>query len=32
MKHVRHTGKIVMVGMGSIGQGVLPLNFRHNDI
>ena len=32
MKHVRHAGKIVMVGMGSIGQGVLPLIFRHIDI
>ncbi|BBK32267.1 homospermidine synthase [Stella humosa] len=29
MKHVRFPGKIVMVGMGSIGQGVLPLIFRH---
>ncbi len=32
MKHVRHTGKIVMIGMGSIGQGVLPLIFRHIDV
>ncbi|WP_374443034.1 homospermidine synthase [Stella sp.] len=32
MKHVRFTGKIVMVGMGSIGQGVLPLIFRHIEV
>ena len=32
MKHVRHPGRIVMVGMGSIGQGVLPLILRHIDI
>jgi homospermidine synthase len=27
--HVRFAGKIVMVGFGSIGQGVLPLILRH---
>jgi homospermidine synthase len=27
--HVRFAGKIVMVGFGSIGQGVLPLVLRH---
>ncbi|MGE0714062.1 MAG: homospermidine synthase [Alphaproteobacteria bacterium] len=32
MKHVRFAGKVVMVGMGSIGQGVLPLIFRHIDM
>ena len=32
MKHVRFPGKIVMVGMGSIGQGVLPLIERHVDM
>src|SRR5271163_2649240 len=27
--HVNFTGRIVMVGFGSIGQGVLPLILRH---
>jgi homospermidine synthase len=27
--HVRFAGKIVMIGFGSIGQGVLPLILRH---
>jgi homospermidine synthase len=27
--HVRFAGKIVMVGFGSIGQGILPLILRH---
>ena len=27
--HVNFAGKIVMVGFGSIGQGVLPLILRH---
>jgi homospermidine synthase len=27
--HVKFTGRIVMVGFGSIGQGVLPLILRH---
>jgi len=29
--HVRFAGKIVFVGFGSIGQGVLPLILRHID-
>lgn len=28
-KHLAFTGRMVMVGFGSIGQGVLPLFFRH---
>jgi len=32
MKHVRFPGRLVMVGFGSIGQGVLPLILRHIDI
>ena len=28
-KHVRMPGKLVMVGFGSVGQGVLPLLLRH---
>jgi homospermidine synthase len=28
-KHCAFTGRMVMVGFGSIGQGVLPLFFRH---
>ncbi len=28
-KHVTFTGRMVIVGFGSIGQGVLPLIFRH---
>ena len=31
-KHVSFTGRIVMVGFGSIGQGVLPLILRHVDM
>ena len=27
--HVKFAGKIVMVGFGSIGQGILPLILRH---
>src|SRR6201992_3622429 len=27
--HVKFTGRIVMVGFGSIGQGILPLILRH---
>ena len=27
--HVKFAGKIVFVGFGSIGQGVLPLILRH---
>ena len=27
--HVKFAGRIVMVGFGSIGQGVLPLILRH---
>jgi homospermidine synthase len=29
MKHVAFTGRLVMIGCGSIGQGVLPLILRH---
>ena len=29
MKHVAYSGRLVMVGFGSIGQGVLPLILRH---
>ena len=29
MKHVAFTGRLVMLGFGSIGQGVLPLILRH---
>ncbi len=32
MKHVSFTGRLVMVGFGSIGQGVLPLILRHIDM
>ncbi|HVB67898.1 MAG TPA: saccharopine dehydrogenase C-terminal domain-containing protein [Acetobacteraceae bacterium] len=32
MKHVAFGGRLVMVGCGSIGQGVLPLLLRHIDI
>ena len=32
MKHVAFRGRLVMVGCGSIGQGVLPLILRHIDI
>src|SRR6201995_510484 len=31
-KHVGFSGRMVMIGFGSIGQGVLPLIFRHIDI
>jgi homospermidine synthase len=31
-KHVPFAGRIVMVGCGSIGQGVLPLILRHIDV
>jgi homospermidine synthase len=31
-KHVRFTGRMVIVGFGSIGQGVLPLLLRHIDL
>ncbi|HEY0182027.1 MAG TPA: saccharopine dehydrogenase C-terminal domain-containing protein [Rhodopila sp.] len=32
MKHVAFNGRLVMLGCGSIGQGVLPLILRHIDI
>jgi homospermidine synthase len=32
MKHVAFGGRLVMLGCGSIGQGVLPLILRHIDI
>lgn len=32
MKHVSFSGRLVMVGCGSIGQGVLPLILRHIDL
>lgn len=32
MKHVSFTGRLVIVGFGSIGQGVLPLILRHIDM
>ncbi len=31
-KHARVPGRIVMLGFGSIGQGVLPLILRHLDV
>ena len=31
-KHVAFPGRLVIVGFGSIGQGVLPLIMRHIDI
>ncbi len=31
-KHVAFGGRMVMIGFGSIGQGVLPLIFRHIDM
>ena len=31
-KHARFAGHLVIVGFGSIGQGVLPLLLRHLDI
>ncbi len=32
MKHVSFSGRLVIVGFGSIGQGVLPLILHHIDI
>ncbi|HEX2942403.1 MAG TPA: saccharopine dehydrogenase C-terminal domain-containing protein [Rhodopila sp.] len=32
MKHIAFRGRLVMLGFGSIGQGVLPLILRHVDI
>jgi homospermidine synthase len=32
MKHIAFQGRLVMIGCGSIGQGVLPLILRHIDI
>ena len=32
MKHVKFAGRLVIVGFGSIGQGVLPLLLRHIDM
>lgn len=32
MKHVSFPGRLVIVGFGSIGQGVLPLILRHVDM
>ncbi len=32
MKHAAFAGRLVMLGFGSIGQGVLPLILRHIDI
>ena len=32
MKHVEFAGRLVMLGCGSIGQGVLPLILRHIDM
>ena len=31
-KHARFTGRLLMLGCGSIGQGVLPLLLRHIDM
>jgi homospermidine synthase len=31
-RHVKYSGRIVMIGFGSIGQGVLPLLLRHIDM
>ncbi|HEX7970218.1 MAG TPA: saccharopine dehydrogenase C-terminal domain-containing protein [Stellaceae bacterium] len=31
-KHIKFPGRLVIVGFGSIGQGVLPLLLRHLDI
>ena len=31
-KHVAYKGRLVILGFGSIGQGVLPLILRHVDI
>src|SRR3954447_1838366 len=32
MKHVAFSGRLLMLGFGSIGQGVLPLILRHIDM
>lgn len=32
VKHLRFDGRLVMIGFGSIGQGVLPLIVRHLEI
>jgi homospermidine synthase len=32
MKHVSFAGRMVILGFGSIGQGVLPLVLRHIDM
>ena len=32
IKHVKYSGKLIFVGFGSVGQGVLPLILRHIDI
>jgi homospermidine synthase len=32
IKHVRFSGRLLMLGCGSIGQGVLPLLLRHIDM
>ncbi len=32
MKHVAFAGRMIMLGFGSIGQGVLPLILRHIDM
>ena len=32
MKHVAFDGRLLILGFGSIGQGVLPLILRHVDM
>ena len=32
MKHAAFAGRLVMLGFGCIGQGVLPLILRHIDM
>ena len=32
MKHAAFSGRLVILGFGSIGQGVLPLILRHIDM
>src|SRR5712671_2074643 len=32
LKHIAFSGRLVIVGFGSIGQGILPLLLRHIDI
>jgi len=32
MKHASFAGRLVILGFGSIGQGVLPLILRHVDM